>query len=139
MASQISASLCSVNLFFCKFHPLYLLRGCDYEASASTELRHFLLHQSPSLVPTLSPKSLAFLLPHQSPPSPDRTRTNALRKHRIFKIHRSQNLTAHSLATQARASQFVCSKPHHRGSCPVLDSLRPIICETITLLSVKCS
>jgi hypothetical protein len=55
-------------------------------------------------------------------------------QYRIFKIHRSQNVTAHSLVPQARVSSthslasqgrvssisnFVCSNPYHRGSCPV--------------------
>jgi hypothetical protein len=61
-------------------------------------------------------------------------------QYRIFKIHRSQNVTAHSLASQARVSSisnFVCSNHYHRGSCPVLDTLWNVIWENVTLMSVQ--
>ena len=60
--------------------------------------------------------------------------------HHMFKIPRAQNLTAHSLVSQARKlhTQFVCTSASHGNYCPVKEALHFVSWDQLDLLHVKC-
>ena len=65
-------------------------------------------------------------------------------QHQVYKIHRSQNITSHSLPYQARTFYsnfplFVCSNLDHRLSCPVIQSQQSVHWANVILLHVRCS
>jgi hypothetical protein len=65
---------------------------------------------------------------------------------KIYKIDTKQNITAHTLASQAYKSNVVqsseghyaCNNPMHVSSCPVLTAINSVLGEAFTIIAASC-